>query len=281
MQYDIVYYIFRSLNQIQIKIDDSLFCKASPSISRVSPRDIKPVLEKAEKEREKELGINTQEENNSNTGNRQTQRTSTFSQAYRLFSEGKTPLEVAIELNLKESEAIKYYREYWKLRQLHNLNLIYEDIGDDIIHIVKVHKRMKAARVGVEQAINLIKVANNDLPAVEQKYQKLKRDVNLLETRKFKEYRTLNDLQDQIAGSERMLKWLRTSCQEEEAKINQLQWKKTRLKRLVKRFKNNNEEYLKIKKIVKQQVTSILFDGKRLLQLSLSSLMESVIDIKT
>jgi DNA-binding CsgD family transcriptional regulator len=77
---------------------------------RVSPRDIKPVLEKAEKEREKELGIYTHEGNDGSTGNQnQTQKkTSTSSQAYGLFSEGKTPLEVAIELNLKEPEATKY-----------------------------------------------------------------------------------------------------------------------------------------------------------------------------
>ena len=99
----------------------------------------------------------------------------------------------------------------------------------------------------------------------------------MLESRKFEEYRTLNDVQDQIDGSERMLKWLKTSCKEEEAKINQLEWEKIRLKRLVKRFKDNNEEYQKIKKIVEQQVTSILFDDKGLLRLSLSSLMESMI----
>jgi len=38
------------------------------------------------------------------------------------------------------------------------------------------------------------------------------------------------------------------SCQEEEAKVDKLQWKIIRLKRVVKLFKNNNEEYLKIKK---------------------------------
>jgi len=245
--------------------------------ARVSPRAIKPVLEKAEKEREKELGINAQEGNNGNTGNQnQTQKTSNSSQAYRLFSEGKTPLDVAIELNLKEPEATKYYREHWKLRQLHNLDLIYEDIGDDIIYIVKLHRKMRAAGIGVEQAINLIKIANNDLPAVEQKYQKLKRDVNLLESRKLEEYRTLNDLQDQIDGWERMLEWLKTSCQEEEANINQLESEKIRLKRLVRRFKDNNEEYLKIKKTVIQQVTSLLFDVKGLLRRSLASLMESM-----
>jgi hypothetical protein len=31
-------------------------------------------------------------------------------QAYKLFCEGKTPIEVAIELNLTESEATQFYR---------------------------------------------------------------------------------------------------------------------------------------------------------------------------
>ena len=59
--------------------------KEISEIVRVSPRDIKPVLAKAEKEREKELGIKTQEGNNGGTENRQTQKkTSASSQAYRL-----------------------------------------------------------------------------------------------------------------------------------------------------------------------------------------------------
>jgi hypothetical protein len=209
-------------------------------IARVYVRDIKPVLGKAEKERENKLRIATHEVNEGNSINRQTQRKTASSQAYRLFSEGKTPLEAAIELNLKETEATKYYREHWKLKQLHNLDLIYVDIKDDITHIIKLHRRMKAAGIGIEQIINLIKIANNDLPAVEQEYQNLKGDVNLLESMKFNEYRTLHDLQNQIADSKRRLKWLRISCQEVEANVNQLQFERIRLKRLVKRFKEND-----------------------------------------
>ena len=42
--------------------------------ARVSVRDIRPVLEKAEKERENELGIYTQEGNNDSTENLPTQK---------------------------------------------------------------------------------------------------------------------------------------------------------------------------------------------------------------
>ena len=135
---------------------------------------------------------------------------------------------------------------------------------------------MKAAGIGVEQAIHFTKIASNDLPALEQKYQKLKREVNSLESRKLEEYRTLNDLQDQIDGYKRMLEWLRTSYHEEEANVDKLEREKIRLKRFVKRFKNNNEEYLKIEKTVGQRVTSLLFDVKGILRLSLDSLMKSM-----
>jgi hypothetical protein len=46
---------------------------------RVSPRDIKPVLKKAEKERERELGLTTLERDKSSTENRETQKKTSFS----------------------------------------------------------------------------------------------------------------------------------------------------------------------------------------------------------
>ena len=87
---------------------------------------------------------------------------------------------MAIELDLKEKDVTKYYREYWKLQQIYSLNMVYEEIGDDIIHITKIHGKIRAAGMGVDQAINLIKNANNDLPTLEEKYQKVKREVSSL-----------------------------------------------------------------------------------------------------
>ena len=39
--------------------------------------------------------------------------TSTSSRAFELFSEGKTPLQVAVTLNLEAKEAIRYHQEYF------------------------------------------------------------------------------------------------------------------------------------------------------------------------
>jgi hypothetical protein len=89
-------------------------------------------------------------------------------------------------LEIREKEANKYYREHWKLKGLYRLNRIYEDNKDDIPYILKLNRKMRAAGIGIEQAINLIKIANNGLPVVEQKYQKLRSEVNLLESRNSK-----------------------------------------------------------------------------------------------
>ena len=250
--------------------------KEISEIVRVSPRDIKPVLAKAEKEREKELGINTQDWKKDDTGNSQTQKAHIFNQAYRLFSEGKPPLDVAIELDLKEKDVTKYYREYWKLRQIYSLNMVYEEIGDDIIHITKIHRKIRAAGMGVDQAINLIKNANNDLPTLEEKYQKVKREVSSLEFKKLEAEKTLNDLFHQIDSLENMVEWLQTSCQEEEDSLDELEQKKIRLKRLVKQFKENDAEYLMIKRTVQNKVSNLLLDGKGILKVALNSLMESM-----
>ena len=83
--------------------------------------------------------------------------------AQKRFSDQKTPLEVAIALNLRESEAIKFYKEYWKLKQLHNLNMVYEELRGDIEPLLRLHRLSKAKCIGVKEVVNLLATANDDL----------------------------------------------------------------------------------------------------------------------
>jgi hypothetical protein len=82
--------------------------------------------------------LKEQQDNHDAESNREQQRLSLSAQAYKLFSDRKTPLEVAIALNLSESEATKFYKEYWKLKQLHNLNMVYEETKGDIEPFLKL-----------------------------------------------------------------------------------------------------------------------------------------------
>ena len=49
-------------------------------------------------------------------------------QALFLFSTGKKPIEVAVELDLSASEVQNMLEEYWALNDLHELALVYNEI---------------------------------------------------------------------------------------------------------------------------------------------------------
>ena len=103
---------------------------------RMSFRDIGAVLKKEEKEKERQ---ERQLKNNTTPNSDSTENGMALTtQAYKLFSQAKTPVDVAIELNLSEKQVTKYYREYWKLKGLYKLNLIHDEIKDDIAYFAEI-----------------------------------------------------------------------------------------------------------------------------------------------
>ena len=52
-------------------------------------------------------------------------RMSKASQALQLFEQAKTPVQVAIKLDIETQEVERLYKEYWKLNGLLQLNEIY------------------------------------------------------------------------------------------------------------------------------------------------------------
>src|SRR5918995_3248489 len=168
--------------------------------ARMSFRDIGVILNKAVEEKT-EASKEQDDNNDAEESKEQEQRQLSISaQAYKLFSDRKTPLEVAIALNLRESEATKFYKEYWKLKQLYNLNMVYEETKGDIEYFLKLHKLSKAKGMGVKQVVNLLQIANNDLPAFERRFKRLRNDVNMLQFQKRIEERNLYQLNNQIAS---------------------------------------------------------------------------------
>jgi hypothetical protein len=234
---------------------------------RMSFRDIGAILNKTFVE--KAEGSKEQQE--------EIQQLSVSSQAYKLFSERKTPLEVAIELNLGESEATKLYKEYWKLKQLHNLNMVYEETKGDIEPFLKLYKLAKRKGIGVKQVVDILAIANNDLPALEWRFKRLGNDMSMLQFQKRIDERNLYQLNNKIAATTKLLNSFRMSCGRERREIENLYNEKAIIGNLVTQFKNNNEEYLdKIKQAAEDKLKGVLTNGKLLLQFATFSVIESL-----
>jgi hypothetical protein len=242
--------------------------------ARISPRDIGVILNKVIEGKNEAKG---QQDNNTNTENNQEQQLSLSTQAYKLFSEGKTALEVAIELNLGESEETKFCREYWKLNQLHNLNMVYEETKGDIEPFLRLYRLSKRKGIGVRHVVDILALANNELPAIEERFKRLRNDVGMLQFQKDTCKGNLYQLNNQIASTIKLLNSFRISCERERREIEKLSNEKARLEALVTGFKSNNEEYLdKIKQAAYEEVKSVLTNGKLLLQCALASVIESL-----
>jgi DNA-binding CsgD family transcriptional regulator len=144
--------------------------------ARMSFRDIGAVLNKVIEE--KSEGIKQQDDAEEN----QQQHLSLCTQAYELFSEGKTPIEVAIALNIPASKISKLYREYWKLKRLHRLYSAYTELGDEGFGaFLKLYRLMKEIGISIEQAVSAIYAAIHKLPYIENLYEQVKEQVERMQ----------------------------------------------------------------------------------------------------
>jgi hypothetical protein len=218
---------------------------------RISFRDIGTILKKSGKEEEDQ-------------GREQSSSLSPCSRAYQLFSEGKPPIEVAIALDLNESETTKFYEEYLKLNQLHELKMIYEEIGDGIVHFLKLYRLSKSAHMSPEHVVNLLQISNEYLPLLEHRHRRLTKEMDSMELEK----QRLRDLGNQV-------RTLTKVSEKYKGEVKNLQNEKTKLSTLIAKFENCNE-YKRIRQIAEEEVTNSLSKRRDLLKLATTSVIESV-----
>jgi hypothetical protein len=143
--------------------------------------EIGKILKKFKKEAEIERGHTYEEEIDNN------EPKSKESQAFKLFSEGKTPVEVVIALDIPAAIVQAMYREFWELKGMHKLNVIYEEKKDSLLSLLKLHKIMEEQRMTEGEVINVLKLANtNELPYLQGKVEYFRNEINNLELEKAK-----------------------------------------------------------------------------------------------
>ena len=226
--------------------------------ARICPRDIKAILDKK---------VNKTELN---------QSMSVSSQAFSLFLENKTPLDVAIMLNLKEPEVHEFYKQYLSLQQLSDLYRIYEKIKDGIGSFVELYRLIEAAGMNISHVKRLLEVANGELPKVEETYKNLLSDVMSLNQKKREGETSILKLNGDIIYLRNTVDHQRLECEKQESEKRKIYLKKIRLESAIKELQNS-QEYTKIETIVIQLVKKMFGDNKQLLKFAFEAIIKSLL----
>jgi hypothetical protein len=156
-------------------------------ILRMSLRDISAIIKREEQKRAGSPSATSVE-----TKAEQIHPSITEVATYKLFSEGKDPIQVAIELNLIQQDVTLFQRGYWKLKQLDQLNQIYEKTNGNLLTFLELYELAKKDGLDTEQVLKAVNIADGKLPFIESRYKECQNQVDRLE------YKT-QTLQDEIA----------------------------------------------------------------------------------
>ena len=173
--------------------------------------------------------------------------TSISSRAFELYVQQKTPIEVAIALNLEAKEAIRFHQEYIMLLGLTEFTKVYIQIKDNPWPYVNLARLVHHARMGDGEVVELLKIANGYLPRVRLEYDRLKEEkrsleaeLNSLKAEISSSVRTYQDFCDRNLEMNKRINELQLIVDELEAKRTELQKITTESNQHLAEFQENN-----------------------------------------
>ena len=129
---------------------------------RMSPNQISDIIKKHEEK--------------SNAIANKKKQLSLSSKAYKLYSKGKTEVEVAIKLDIPQAHATQFHLEYLKLKGLDVLESLYVRTRGKLFSLCKLYEELVVKRgMSIEQVANSVDIDLNRLPHIEGLFEIAKR----------------------------------------------------------------------------------------------------------
>ena len=202
------------------------------------------------------------------------QTTSISSRIFELYSQDKTPLEVAIILGLKAEEALHYHQQYFMLLGCTEFTKVYLQIKDNPWAYVNLVKLALNSGMSDGEVVELLKVANGRLPRVRLEYDRLKAELKSLEDEKSNSTEDYHRLCNEISGMETTVNQLQLTIKDSKEEKARLELQKIKLQNFVKDFQDNNIEYNKVKQAIEGEVENVLAGRRQLLRTAIQSVIE-------
>jgi predicted DNA-binding protein YlxM (UPF0122 family) len=125
---------------------------------RMSPNQISDIIKRHE------------EKSNAEANNKK--ELSPSSKSCKMFSRGKSSLEVKIMLDIPQDQVSQFHWEYWKLIGQDKLVKLHALLGDRIFSFFKLYEELIIKRkMNIERVANLVETDLDRLPYVETQYE--------------------------------------------------------------------------------------------------------------
>ena len=156
----------------------------------MSPRDISAIIKKVKVRVEGERGqLEEKDDYDIESKSKNTQ-------AIKLFSEGKTSVDVVIDLDLPPDEVREMYRQFLELKNMHKLVEVYDEMENYLPSLLELFRIIESRGINKNDIIDVLKLINTgQLPYLQKKVANLTYGIDWLENEiKKKEYNlsTLN-----------------------------------------------------------------------------------------
>lgn len=189
--------------------------------------------------------------------------------AYKLFAEGKSPVEVTAKLNLPGSQVQQFYTKYWELNNMHELNTIYNEVKDNIGYFITLFRFAKEEQLTPEEVIGLINMSN-DILDLKRQYKRLNVSIVNLESILYESKEELKKLKNQSSAASELIRSKSELIERKSEILSDLISQRQKLEQYMDYIKNN-QDYKEIEQIAANKVTELLSDNKKLVDFALVS----------
>lgn len=212
--------------------------------------------------------------NTEDNGSNQVCQISNESQALKLFSEGRNPLQVAMTLDLATDYVFVIHERYQRLRNLESFNLAFEHVKGNISPFLRLFDLMKGLGMSPEQVADTVKYGN-ELPQLRNMHSTLSEEVHALESQKLMLSTQVNLMAPEVDKS---LKSLEYYDKEIVNKKNELSYLNSEIKSkegFIQNF-DNDDGYLRIKEAAAKETKFLMQDNTVLLAYTVSATLEAL-----
>jgi hypothetical protein len=199
---------------------------------------------------------------------------STDTRVFKMFEEGKSPIEVTIQLDIKSDDVAKLYRKWWELKGLELLNHLYEEAKDDLYEFHAVYRQIKDEGLPAKKVIAATRCIEQ-VPLFENRLFDLTNEVRKAEEQKQHGMIGLDQINASIAIAKQELYSYTAALNSKKAEISDLVSHKHQLERINAREKGR-AEYRRVERIAEQRINEILSNKQLVLHAALASILDAL-----